>query len=87
MSSDDSIGDLEVQVPVLKQRVEHIEINQEKHEQIIEKLEENCTLLSQRVVAIEQREGHTGYLLKWVLGVIVGSFTGILILLLQSVIK
>ena len=87
VSSDESPNDLMIEVPVLKQRVEHAENSIEKHEEIISKLTENCTLLSQGVVAIEQRENHLDYLLKWVLGVIVGSFAGILVLLLQTYIK
>jgi uncharacterized protein involved in exopolysaccharide biosynthesis len=87
MSNDQAISELQQEVPVLKNRIEHIENAQEKQEALLNKIVENCTLLSQRVVAAETKAEGSDYLLKWLLGGLAGTFAGIVALLFQAYIK
>jgi hypothetical protein len=88
MSNRDAIMDELMQdVPVLKNRIDNIETAHEKHQALLDKLTENCSLLSQRVVSTEEKSKHSDYMLKWLLGIIAGSFAGILALLFQAYLK
>lgn len=87
MSKDDTFNQLVTDVSVMETKIQHLEEAKDEHKALLDKISENCNLLSQRAVATETQNANTDYMMKWILGVLVGSFGGILILLLQAYIK
>lgn len=79
--------DLLLEIPVIKNKIDHIEDRLGKYDQLAEKLTENMSLLSQRMVAEEITTKHVDSKLKWVLGIITTVAGGIIALLLQNYLK
>jgi len=79
--------DLLLDIPVIKNKIDHIEARLDKYDQLAEKLTENMSLLSQRMVAEEITTKHVDSKLKWVLGIITTVAGGIIALLLQNYLK
>jgi hypothetical protein len=79
--------DLLLDIPVIKNKIDHIEARLDKYDQLAEKLTENMSLLSQRMVAEEITTKHVDSKLKWVLGIITTVAGGMIALLLQNYLK
>ena len=79
--------DLVLEIPVIKNKIDNIETKLQKYDQWAEKLTENMSLLSQRMVAEEITTKHVDSKLKWVLGIITTVAGGVIAILLQTYLK
>lgn len=87
MARDEVLEDLMVEVPVLRANLTHMQEKQDKHDELLSKIVESNSLLSQRVVGIEERASSSDHLLKWILGTIATTFAAVVALLIQFYLK